>query len=318
MKKLFLLALSVNIAFAQMVSEKMKEVSIKTDISNKKGYFIYLDAEKYVNNSNIVSVRPLTKLEFYYLENAFAGEQIFTTKFAFNISPISVNANLDFKYSPFNFLEIPLGIVAGTGWYNEYCGRGIGIYSNFYDSNIEENVYSIENFSKIYLKYYLSTKLKFDLEYFQSYILQTLYYRYFLGTKKDSDVWLYENIPDNLKYFRYKYEIYFGFKMPLLLNRIGLFFCSDYDIQHYSESKASDGGWGSDIPMTRFGLIFSSGEFNILHKKTAFDFILTWGNEPNYEEGYGNNLILQKRKIRKDVPEYWFLREVSLIFKSEI
>ncbi|MCX7820369.1 MAG: hypothetical protein N2258_01685 [Brevinematales bacterium] len=318
MNRFLLLIFTINICFSQMVSEKLKEVNMENDLSNKKGYFIYLDAEKYVNNSNIVSVRPLLKIEFYYLENSYIENQRFTTTFRANISPISINGNIDLTYSPFNFLEIPAGIICGTGWYNEYFGKGIGIYSNFYDEGIKENVYSLENFTKIYLKYYLSTKLNLDFEYFNSFISQTLYYRYFLGTKKDEDVWLYENIPDNLKYFRYSYEIYSGFKLPFLLNRIGIFYSADYDITHYSQSKVIDGGWGSDIAVKRFGLIFSSRDFKIFYKKTAFDFILIWGNEPNYEEGQGNNLILQNRKIRKDIPEYYFLREVSLIFKSEI
>ncbi len=302
MKKfiLFLLFIS-NFSFSQMIREK---VFYSEPITNNNVLRIYLDAEKYINNKNQVYVRPMTKVEYSLIDYSY---ETFVTTLSFNLSPISANGNIEVKYSPFFFIEIPLGIIAGTGWFNEPFGNGIGIYSNFYEENNKENVYTKESFTKVYLKYYISTKFIFNFDFITTYFNQTLYYRYFLGTKKDSDVWLYENVPDNLKYFRYNYEFFIGFNLPLLLNRIGIFFKSDYDIQHFGESKVNDGGWGSDIPVTRFGLDFTAG------RKLILDFILTWGNEPNYLENYGNNLILKERKIRQDVPEYWFLREVSLI-----
>lgn len=309
-------------SFSQMVKEYIYEQNeiLKT---NEVGVLVFFKGEKYRRFNEEISVYPMTKVELFYRENSPLDYDFFNTELSVNLSPISINGNIEFSWETLKrMLEFPIGIVFGTGWYNELFGAGVGIYSNFYDESIKENKYSMENFSKVYLKYYVGSFLKLDTSYFfegkthfQLSAGQYIYYRYFLGTKKDTDVWLYEDHTDNLKYFRYLYSIYAGVRLPFLLNRIGLFFKSDYDIQHSGDSKAADGGWGSDIPVTRFGLIISCGNIQL---ERCLDLVLTWGNEPNYEDGYGYNLILYERKRKSPDYEYWFLREVSLILRYKI
>ncbi len=323
-KTLIFLVLFTNFSFSQMVREYLYKINFKhSQPKNEMGVLLLLDGEKYKILNEPITVHPMTKLEFYFIENYNFNNDYFKTSLSANISPISFNGNIEFSWKTLNqILELPLGVIFGTGWYNEYFGSGVGIYSNFYDENMKENAYSMENFSKVYLKYYLGTTINLDSGYifnnnshFQISIGQQLYYRYFLGTKKDTDIWLYENHPDNLKYFRYKYSLYTGYRFPFLLSRIGIFYTSDYDIQHYKDSTAKNEGWGSDIPITRFGLIISCGKFE---EERCIDFILTWGNEPNYQENYGYNFILYERKRDKSNYEYWFLREVSLILRYKI
>ncbi|MGC8766001.1 MAG: hypothetical protein ACP5QT_08985 [Brevinematia bacterium] len=311
-----------NLSFPQMVKEYLYEQN-RGSLTNEMGFLLLLEGEKYRRLNEVISVHPMTKLEFYFRENYPVRDDSFMTELSFNASPISLNGNIEFSWKTLGrMLDFPAGVIFGTGWYNDFFGGGVGIYSNFYDESIKDNTYAMESFSKIYLKYYLGSFLKLDTadffegnSHFQLNIGQYIYYRYFLGTKKDTDIWMYEDKADNLKYFRYIYHIYVGCILPFLLNRVGLFYRSDYDIQHYNDSKAKDEGWGSDIPVTRFGLILSCGR---VEKERCLDFILTWGNEPNYQQDYGYNLILYQRKREKSVYEYWFLREVTLIFRYKI
>ena len=309
--------------YSQMVYEDVKRLSdipVNNNIKDREFFlFLFASGEKYRIYPQSVQVHPLAKLEGLYKEN-YDGMAV---TLGVNISPLSVNGNIDLTFKTFGeILELPFGIIVGTGWYCTNFGSGIGIYSNFYDGSVRENLYSAENFSKIYLKYYTGLCLKYDfynllpaIGHFQLGAGAHIYYRYFLGTTKDTDIWWYENHGDNLKYFRANFMVYAGYKFPILLSKAGVFYLSDYDIQHYSDSPSSKGGWGSDIPFRRFGVILGVGrESDVVSGALK----LTWGNEIAYEEGYGYNVILYDRRVKLPEKEYYFLKEVSLFINVRV
>ncbi|MFN4217113.1 MAG: hypothetical protein ACK4HQ_06915 [Brevinematales bacterium] len=282
--------------------------------SSTGGFLILLQGEKF-ESASYPELHPLYKVELFYQENKY----IWSTRVAGNISPISANFQMGF-FSTSSYIlgmkfRLPFTLTVGTGWYNQTFGKGIGIVSNFYDPENKDNTYSSENFTKIYFKASTGVRVYGTIlpRILSWTIDHNLYYRYFLGTKSDRDVWLYENVGDNLKYFRYAFSGMITLTLPFLFHRLSLFATSDWDIQHYSESPAGKGGWGSDLPKVQTGGIFGIGTDNL-----SLDLQLVWGNTPAYQEGYGYNILLTERHINTDVMQYWYLQKIALLFSWEI
>jgi len=282
--------------------------------SSTYGLLLLFQGEK-AESASTPELHPLYKAELFYQEN----KDIWSTRIAGNVSPISANFQMGL-FSTFSDVlgmefRIPFTLTVGTGWYDATFGKGIGIASNFYDPANKDNTYSSENLTKIYFK--ASTGLRVSGTILPKTLTwtieQNLYYRYFLGTKSDRDVWLYENQGDNLKYFRYSASGMITLALPLLFRRISLFATGDWDIQHYAESPAAKGGWGSDLPRVQIGGIFGVGMDNF-----SLDLQLAWGNTPAYQEGYGYNLLLTERRINTDVIQYWYLHKIALLLSWEI
>ncbi|MCX7882178.1 MAG: hypothetical protein N2314_03025 [Brevinematales bacterium] len=299
-------------AWSQMIVDDFGFLA--TSPTSRWGMLALFQGEK-VESPSTPELHPLYKIEFFYQET----KNPWTTRIVGNFSPISANFQMGVFCTFANILGIdmrfPFALTVGTGWYDPLFGKGIGIVSNFYDPNNIDNTYSSENLSKIYFKASTGIRLSQNLvpNTLAWTVEQILYYRYFLGTKSDMDVWLYENQGDNLKYFRYSASGMITLKLPLLFRRISLFVTGDWDIQHYSTSLAREGGWGSDLPRVQIGGVFGVGV-----NTTSLDLQLTWGNTPAYQEGYGYNLLLTKRRIHPDILQYWYLQKIALLFSWEI
>lgn len=282
--------------------------------SSTFGIFVLFQGEK-IETTSTPELHPLYKIEVFLQET----QRVWSTRLAGNFSPISVNLQMGITST----IPLPLGIevqfpfflTVGTGWYDSFFGKGIGIASNFYDPSYKENTYSTESLTKIYLK--ASTGLRLSGSVIPKTLAwtihQTLYYRYFLGTKSDTDLWLYENQKDNLKYLRYSAGGMLTFVVPLLLRRISFFATGDWDVQHYHYSTWKNSGWGSDLPKVFIGSIFGIGV-----KGLSLDLQLAWGNTPAYQKDYGYNLILTERRIDPNIVQYWYLKKIALLFSWEI
>ncbi|URA09529.1 hypothetical protein [Thermospira aquatica] len=305
------LVLLSGIAWTQMI---LDDFGFKVGGNSRFGILLTYQGEK-VATANTPELHPLYKTEIFYQEK----QDIWRTRIAANISPISVNSQLGLicvLEDLFGIqLSVPFTLTFGTGWHDKIFGNGIGIASNFYDSSIKDNVYSKETFTKMYFKAALGTTFQgFLIERTLSLTLaQNLYYRYFLGTKSDSDIWLYENQGDNLKYFRFMTSGMLTLHLPLFLKEISLYGEGDWDIQHYSVSPVNQGGWGSDLPIVKFGTIWGVGKqfFSIKLK-------LEWGNTPAYQEGYGENILLTERRINTEIVQYWYLKKIAILATLEI
>jgi|YNPMSStandDraft_1061717.scaffolds.fasta_scaffold00018_39 hypothetical protein len=304
---IFLSALTTT--WAQMLIEDFAFSA--RDFDSSVGVLASFQGEKF-QSATTPELHPLYKIEFFLQET----KDIWASILAANISPISANVNLGiaavFKFTPSVLLSLPVNFIIGTGWYDSTFGPGVGIISNFYDPNVKENSYSHENLSKAYFKTSVGSQLTFTIipNTIEFTAEQTLYYRYFLGTKSDNDIWLYENQGDNLKYFRYTAGGMISFFFPLFFHRLSLFGTSDWDIQHYGASPVSHGGWGSDLPIVRFGTVIGMSTIN---EKINLDLQLAWGNTPAYQEGYGYNIMLTERRIDTTQLQYWYLHKIALL-----
>ncbi len=307
-----LLFLSLSQVWSQMI---LDDFSFKAGGTTSTFGILFIYQGEKVAASNNPELHPIYKSEIFYQES----ENIWRTRIAANISPISANVQLGLLCILEDMwginLSVPFTLTVGTGWYDQTFGKGIGIASNFYDPSIKDNVYSEENLTKMYFKSALGTTLTGVIfaKRLSWTVEQNLYYRYFLGTKSDKDIWLYENQGDNLKYFRYMAGGMVTMHLPLLLRRISLYGQGDWDIQHYGESPASQGGWGSDIPKLEFGTIWGVGKDSF-----SLELKLAWGNTPAYQDGYGENILLTERRINTEVLQYWYLHKIALLVNWQI
>ena len=179
-----------------------------------------------------------------------------TAKYSFELSPVSINALAQLSLTPLAFVQLHAGAAAGTGWTLVFNGLG----RNLPGDDLE--TVKSEPFSGMVYRLWQATTLQFDAAAFfpgdwhHVVISATgrFEYKAFTGAGRN-EAWQYEaDDGQNFNGFKYLGSYFLGYRMPLMVDTVGMLFETEQWIDHNTtRSMLKDDGWGSDIPELTFG-----------------------------------------------------------------
>ncbi len=214
-----------------------------------------------------------------------AGNQI-QFKLGGEFSPVSLNGTFETVLTPIAFLQFNAGASFGSGW-NIPIANGLRMneWADAHDSVLTGGafsglVWSVKGGSAFQFDYAALKPGDWNHIVIRTY--HAFQYRA-LSSSSASDSWLYESDSgENRNGWNYYGNYFLGYKMPLVLDTVGLLFEEDLYLYDTADRKL----WGDDIPRWTFGFL---GNFAI-NKKTSIALLVqgrTMRNFTKETEDYG-------------------------------
>lgn len=233
--------------------------------------------------------------------------------FISEVSPVSSEIGGEIKLAPIAFLDFSLGSTIATGW------KAIGVYG--LALNNKNNEYPNNNpFQGVLSQTWISGTFKSDIAALLSgdttwkHIIllsnHRLTFKNFSGASND-EPWVYQGSEGN-KYngFVYKHITFFGYQMPIMLEKAGFILETETSTLNYNKSSIDDGGWGSDYLKIRIGCLFNL-KFSDKHSVAVTP---QFSNSLKYTDSTNRELYFKNREVNTNSPYYWKFERIALIY----
>lgn len=208
--------------------------------------------------------------------------------FMLNLTPVSINAGSEIKFTPLSFLVLSGGFTFGSGWNIPNLANGLA--RNNYNGELldkPERILNEDNFYGAVFNGWFSAKLQFDLSYlvpktfkrwthFVFQITPKIIYTGLLSKDFYNGAYEWEaNLGETLNGWNFTGEYIVGYQIPVIIDerktlaekkhfmgrvkhndfKISLLFMVEtgMSVTHYNDSKMSQNGWGSDFINVSFG-----------------------------------------------------------------
>jgi hypothetical protein len=249
------------------------------------------------------------------------------------ISPVSLNGAFEAVFTPIAFFQLAGGFKLGSGWNitlgdNEIYGLGLNLpkitrRSDALSRPMGERTSEIKGYPLDGLvgKAYLGGALQFDLaaiypgdwRHLVFRIYQEFHYQgYTKATHGES--WVFEAVSEeNRNGFNYYGNYLLGYRMPLVLNTLGIM----AEMDRYLYNSSHGGYWGDELGRWTFSLLFN---FTVT-KDLESALIIQTRIMRNYRDGDRNNssrYYYQYRELDTDDPVRLDFYRVAAVFTYKL
>jgi hypothetical protein len=244
--------------------------------------------------------RPQWKFPFLRGESPLTNDNNLTLKLNVGLSPISTDITGDAVFTLFPFFSATFGAMVGTGWNYDLFGKyplaGLGLNRKTNADDPNDGVIG-NGLDGVVWNIHAGTTVQFDFAAIfpgdWNHIVIQLYneIQYFSYTKaKDDELWYYlidEGMNQNS--FRYKFDWFVGYAMPVFVDLVGVQFSGTLPIYNFETGvNVRDIGFSLD---TAFLTNFRINKYFSLMTLVRFTNGLKVPITSNYEREWGFDRI---------------------------
>ena len=252
-----------------------------------------------------LNLSPYWKFPFLMGESPLTGDNNVTLKLNVGLSPISADLAADTVFTVLPFLAFTFGAMTGIGWNYDLFGNqliGLGINSKTNADDPNDGVIG-KGLDGVVWNIHAGTTVKFDFTAifpgdWNHFLLRVNNEaQYFAYTKaKGDDLWYYLNDDGmNQNSFRYKFDCFIGYAMPIFADLAGFQFSGSlpffsietggsvrdigYTLNAAFLANFKIGKYFSILTLVRFTNGLKAPITSVYERKWGFDrvlFIATW------------------------------------------
>ncbi|MCP4131287.1 MAG: hypothetical protein GY754_09925 [bacterium] len=233
-----------------------------------------------------------------------------------NCSPVTIEIEPGFKFTPLAFFSLGLAAKIGTGW-NIDSIEAYGLALN--TPGGLENAAGIVSISEINaaFEFDLGEIIKGDWTHLVFSAEESITYQHFTGATHEHRYWLWEDDDgQNRNGFTWSQSFLVGYQMPLspaCINLIGFVFGTDQRITGVNDSTVNSGGWGSDFITWNFGPVINF-LFNDIYSLTV---TAQFSRDPNFTDSTKDVDYFAFGKIDINNKSTVYLSSIALSFEIE-
>ena len=192
-------------------------------------------------------------LPFLWLPGSLAAGDDFRLDLSGELTPVSLNANLEASVTPIAFMSLSAGAGLGTGWGLGFVGLGLNESSGVRSKSLDGFVYRA--WVKGSLQFDLAAILPGEWRHIVLLASPKLLYQAYSEARED-EAWVWE-ADDGMDFngWKLKGSYFLGYRMPLRLSAVGLLFETEGFFGSLRDRSPMAAGWGSDYTYYSLGLL---------------------------------------------------------------
>lgn len=229
------------------------------------------------------------------------------------LTPVTTRLELRATLTPIAFLNIFAGTMLGTGW---DIGLFNGMGLNADGSGVPESA----SFQGVVLESWIGGTFQFDLAalvpgkwtHVVTLLSPKLQYAGFSGAGK-GEAWMREvDNGENFNGFMFYGTYFLGYRMPLVLNTVGILLETEQNLGYVKDlSPIDSGGWGSDHVLITVGPVFNF----TLSESSSLVVLFQFHRERLYD---GMSVFANYYENRHTVGTYWDFYRIAFSYGLEL